>query len=60
MHLHPLKNHCSDFEMNQLDRRSNADGERVHFQAKRKPSEKLYFQGFVVVATGLEPVTPSM
>ena len=28
--------------------------------AKRKPSEMLDFQGLVVVATGLEPVTPSM
>jgi len=29
-------------------------------RTKRKPSEMLDFQGLVVVATGLEPVTPSM
>ena len=29
-------------------------------EAKEKPSEILDFQGLLVVATGLEPVTPSM
>ena len=46
--------------MDQIDLRPDTEEERVHFQTKRKPSEMLYFQGFVVVATGLEPVTPSM
>ena len=60
MHLYPFKNECSDFEMDQIDLRPDTEEERVHFQTKRKPSEMQYFQGFVVVATGLEPVTPSM
>ena len=48
------------FEMDKIDLLPETEEERVHFQAKRKPSEMLYFQGLVVVATGLEPVTPSM